>query len=47
VPVLPVVQLDGHVIADGKPGPIAANLARLIWNEIAVQTGYRPAGLPA
>lgn len=46
-PMLPVVQLDGRAIADGKPGPIAGALARLMWEEIARQTGYRPVGLPA
>ena len=26
--VLPVVRIDGHVIGDGKPGPIATALRR-------------------
>ncbi len=43
VPVLPVVRLDGQAIADGKPGPVASRLAQSMWEEIARQTGYRPA----
>ncbi|UAJ09887.1 D-amino-acid transaminase [Polymorphobacter megasporae] len=42
VPVLPVVKIDGHAIAGGEPGPVAALLARAIWNRIAAQTGYQP-----
>ncbi|QYE34680.1 D-amino-acid transaminase [Polymorphobacter sp. PAMC 29334] len=42
VPVLPVIRIDGHAIGGGKPGSIAALLAKAIWNRIATQTGYRP-----
>ena len=42
VPMLAVVRLDGQAIADGKPGAFAGRLARLLWDEIARQTGYRP-----
>lgn len=40
VPVVPVVRLDGAAISDGTPGPVAARLARAIWERIAAQTGY-------
>ncbi len=40
-PILPVVRIDGKPVGTGKPGPIAARLAALIWDEIARQTGWR------
>lgn len=42
-PLLPVVQIDGKPVADGKPGPVAARLAGLVSGEIARQTGWRGA----
>ena len=41
-PILPIVRLDGKAIATGKPGPIAARLAALTWDEVHRQTGWRP-----
>lgn len=41
VPVLPVIRIDDHAVGDGKPGPVAARLAALIWQRIADQTGWR------
>ena len=41
VPVLPVVTIDGQAVGDGAPGPVAARLAGLMWDEIARQTGWR------
>ena len=40
-PLLPVVQIDGQPVGNGKPGPIAAKLATLVWAEIQRQTGWR------
>ena len=41
-PVLPVTRLDGRPIGSGSTGTVAARLARLLWQEIDRQTGYRP-----
>ena len=41
-PLLPVVRIDDRPVGDGTPGPVAARLARLVWDEIARQTGWRP-----
>ena len=41
-PLLPVVRIDGHPVGTGKPGPVAARLAALVWDEIEAQTGWRP-----
>ena len=41
VPVLPVVTIDGQAVGDGAPGPVAARLAGLMWDEIARQTGWQ------
>ncbi len=38
-PLLPVVTIDGQAVGTGKPGPVAARLAALVWDEIARQTG--------
>ena len=38
-PLLPVVAIDGQPVAAGKPGPVAAQLAALVWGDIAAQTG--------
>ncbi len=44
-PCLPVTQVDGAPIGSGRPGPVTLQLARLMWDEIARQTGYQlPAG---
>jgi D-alanine transaminase len=40
-PVLPVVRLDGAAVGDGRPGPIAARLAGVVWAEVQRQTGWR------
>ena len=40
-PLLPVVRIDGRAVGSGRPGPVAARLARLVWDDIAVQTGWR------
>ena len=40
-PLLPVVSIDGQAVGTGKPGPVAARLAALVWDEIARQTGWR------
>lgn len=40
-PLLPVVRIDGRPVGDGTPGPMAARLAALVWDEIARQTGWR------
>ena len=41
-PLLPVVRIDGRPVGTGKPGPVAARLAALVWDEIEAQTGWRP-----
>ena len=40
-PVLPVVRIDGRAVGGGAPGPVAARMASLVWDEIARQTGWR------
>ncbi|MFQ3595399.1 MAG: aminotransferase class IV [Sphingomonadaceae bacterium] len=40
-PVLPIVQLDAQPIGSGRPGEVAGRLARLLWDEIERQTGWR------
>ncbi|KAB7646357.1 D-amino-acid transaminase [Polymorphobacter fuscus] len=40
-PLLPVVTIDGRPVGDGAPGPVAARLAALVWDEIARQTGWK------
>lgn len=40
-PCLPIVRIDGDVVGGGKPGPVTARLARLLWIEIERQTGWR------
>ena len=40
-PLLPVVRIDGRSVGNGTPGPVAARLAALVWDEIARQTGWR------
>lgn len=44
-PCLPIVKLDGQPVGNGRPGPVAARLASLMWDEVARQTGWhtRPA----
>jgi len=42
-PLLPVVAIDGHMIGNGTPGPMAAKLAALVWGDIAAQTGWHTA----
>jgi D-alanine transaminase len=41
-PLLPVVSIDGQPIGSGSPGPIAAQLAALVWSDVAAQTGWQP-----
>lgn len=41
-PCLPIVSIDGNRIGTGKPGPVAARLAELLWTEIERQTGWKP-----
>ena len=40
-PLLPVVRIDGGLVGNGTPGPVAGRLAALVWDEIARQTGWR------
>jgi D-alanine transaminase len=40
-PLLPVVSIDGQAIGTGRPGPLAARLAALVWGEIKLQTGWQ------
>ncbi len=40
-PCVPIVTIDGQPIGLGKPGPVAARLAELLWGEIERQTGWR------
>lgn len=40
-PLLPVVRIDGQPVGNGRPGPVAAKLAGLVWTEIQRQTGWR------
>lgn len=40
-PLLPVVAIDGRPIGTGRPGPFAARLAALVWNDIATQTDWQ------
>ncbi len=40
-PLLPVVRIDGRAVNDGTPGPVAARLAALVWDEVERQTGWR------
>lgn len=42
-PVIGVVRLDSHAIADGQPGPVTRRLGEAMWGEIARQTGFSPA----
>ncbi len=41
-PLLPVVRIDSVAVGNGTPGPVAARLAALVWDDIAAQTGWRP-----
>lgn len=41
-PVVGIVTIDGHRIADGHPGPLTRRLGIAMWDEIARQTGYWP-----
>jgi D-alanine transaminase len=41
-PVVPIVSLDGAAIGGGRPGPVAARLAGLLWAEVTRQTGWQP-----
>ncbi|MBC7521229.1 MAG: D-amino-acid transaminase [Sandarakinorhabdus sp.] len=43
-PLLPVVRIDGRAVGNGRPGPMAARLAQLVWDDIAAQTGWRAGG---
>ena len=46
-PVMPVVEVDGQAIGDGKPGPVSLKACGLMWDEIERQTGWRaPAPSP-
>jgi D-alanine transaminase len=42
-PCIGVVAIDGQPVGDGAPGATTLRLGRLLWDEIARQTGYRPA----
>lgn len=39
-PCLPIVAIDGEHVGDGKPGPVTARLAALLWDEVERQTGW-------
>lgn len=39
-PILPIVQLDGRQIREGRPGPVSQGLGALLWAEIRRQTGW-------
>lgn len=39
-PCVPVVALDGVGVGDGRPGPVAKQLAGALWAEIGRQTGW-------
>ena len=39
-PLLPVVSLDGRPVGGGVPGPLAARLGRLVWQDVVRQTGW-------
>ncbi|MBS3961165.1 MAG: aminotransferase class IV [Sandarakinorhabdus sp.] len=41
-PLLPITRLDDAAVDGGKPGPVTARLAELLWNEVQRQTGWRP-----
>jgi len=41
-PCLPIVRIDGAAVGDGRPGPVTARLASLLWDEVARQTNWRP-----
>ncbi|MFC3714159.1 D-amino-acid transaminase [Sphingoaurantiacus capsulatus] len=38
-----VSSIDGTPVGSGTPGPVSRRLGALVWDEIARQTGYRPA----
>ncbi len=40
-PILPIVRVDADPIGQGQPGPVAARLAGLLWDEIERQTNWR------
>lgn len=40
-PCLPVVAIDAARVGNGAPGPVTAQLADLLWQEIERQTGWR------
>lgn len=35
---MPVIEVDGERIGSGRPGPVAARLAALLWEEVRRQT---------
>jgi D-alanine transaminase len=39
-PCLPVVSIDGVPVGTGTPGPVANELAQMLWDDIAAQTGW-------
>jgi len=39
-PMLPISRLDAAPVGTGKPGPVAALLAELLWEEVHRQTGW-------
>ena len=39
-PLLPVVAIDAQPVGNGTPGPVAAQLAALVWSDIAAHTGW-------
>lgn len=40
-PLLPVVTIDGQPVGTGRPGPMAARLAALVWGDVVAQTGWK------
>jgi D-alanine transaminase len=40
-PLLPVVTIDGRPVGTGRPGPMAARLAALVWGDVVAQTGWQ------
>jgi len=45
-PILPITRLDDAAVGTGKPGPVTARLAALLWDEVEQQTGWRADAAP-
>lgn len=44
---MPVVEIDGKAIGDGRPGPTTRKLIALYWEKVMAETGLKRSDLPA